>query len=116
MGNALLPSCLTDIEASIGLEKTLKLVKRYGGQVIFISKNVTQDCDLVKVLGFDAAVKISHLLGGNQVLIPTCKKMKCSSRNDAIRLDRAKLTLSELATKYQLSYSQIQKICRTVAQ
>jgi Mor family transcriptional regulator len=114
MSNALLPLCLTDVQRSIVLKKTLKLVEQYQGQVLYISKNITQDCSLVSVLGFAAAVKVSKLLGGNQVLIPTCKKLKCSIRNEAIRLDRAKLTLSELASKYELSYSQIQKICRAV--
>lgn len=112
---ALLPSCLRDVQKLIGIEKTLRLVERYQGQVLYVTKNVNQDCELARVLGFDAAVKISELLGGNQVLIPTCKRLKSESRNQAIRLDRTELTLSKLAEKYGLSFSQVQKICRTKA-
>jgi len=109
-----LPNSLMDIVATIGQKQTLMMVSKLRGQTIYIPKHPTEDCALVAILGFADVFKLAQIMGGSQFALPVCRSRKNAIRNQKIRKDRANLTLSELAQKYELSFSQVQKICRVV--
>lgn len=109
----LLPDSLKDIAQAIGFEKVMILVGEYGGQRLWIPKQPTLDWAVVSLLGYEAAYKLSYLLGGNQIEVPSCRFLSIEERNQKIRRDRATHTIEALAKKYSLRREWIRKIVRS---
>lgn len=110
--NQLLPKTLKDMANMIGYEQVLQIVESYAGDVLYIPHQPTLDWALLPILGYENAYKLAKMYGGSQILIATCKRMKCEDRNEQIRRDRLTMTIGAIAHKYGISYSQVQKVCR----
>lgn len=106
-----LPSSLRDICSVIGEQKTIELVNAIGGQRVWIPRKSSPNSFLFKILGYEAACKLSSLCGGSQIVIPLCVAMKKVDRDVQIRRDRASLSINELVAKYGISDRQIRAIC-----
>lgn len=63
---------LSNLVEQIGLEKTLLLLARRGGEEVYIPGPVylTPDHWLSVIVGFDAAMKISHFYRGEKIALP----------------------------------------------
>lgn len=105
-----LPSSLRDISSAIGEQKTIELVNAIAGQRVWIRRKPSPDWFLSKILGYEAACKLSSLCGGSQIVIPLCVAMKRVDRDVQIRRDRASLSISELVAKYGIADRQVRKI------
>ncbi len=72
--SANLPELLQEFAiAADNISIALKLSSSYGGQNIYVPKNLKEDHFLVQCLGFDAANILVDLRGGEKVDIPNCK-------------------------------------------
>ena len=107
-----LPESLRDIASEIGEVKVFELIRRFKGQRIHIPKTIAK-WSLLPILGNEAALKLVHLCGGEDIFIPKCHKLNLALRNQAIRADRTSgLRINDLVMRYGLSNTQIKLICK----
>jgi hypothetical protein len=69
-----LPQSLRTIAAAIGDEKTLELVSKLGGTIVYIPVNPGPDCRLVNAVGMATAVKLAKEMGAGHVNLPLASK------------------------------------------
>ncbi|MCB6182334.1 DNA transposition protein [Leeia sp. TBRC 13508] len=111
----------------IGVQKTLLLVERYGGQTFPISKNKTFAGNIryqaiAEEVGILAADILTKHFGGEALYIPNCKDAIRETRNRMIRTEFDKhsneigvnATVANLATSFGLSDRMIWRILKEV--
>lgn len=111
----------------IGVQKTLQLVERYGGQTFPISKNKTFAGNIryqaiAEEVGIPAADILTKHFGGESLYIPNCKDAIRETRNRMIRAEFDKhsneigvnATVANLATSFGLSDRMIWRILKEV--
>ena len=64
--------------------------------------------ELIEVIGYDAAIKLFSIYGGERLYVPKFKDARLAERNRLIKEDRAKgVSARALAVKYKLSRASI---------
>ena len=106
----LLPNSLRDISEAIGFEKEMLIVQNYGGQRIWVPKQVTLDWGMLLVVGYEDGYKLVQYFGGCQFVVPLCEGLRIQTRNEQIRRDRGSMSIAQLVAKYHLGDRQIRKI------
>lgn len=111
---SLLPNSLKDISEAIGYDKVMLIVRKYGGERLWIPNQPTLDWVILIMFDYDydAAYKLSKLCGGSQLEIPNCKILELEERNQRIRSDRATHSIAALARKYHMHRGWIREILR----
>jgi hypothetical protein len=92
-----LPGIAGQIEQAIGLDLTVRLLKRRGGCEVHIPRRVAGST-LAEIVGEDAAAKIVQALGPGKVLLP-CAHMRgqFARRAEARAMLRAGQSLQQVA-------------------
>lgn len=112
----LLPYILQDLADQIGLPLTMRLVARYGGTRLYIPKGaVSDDHELVKILGREATAKLQAYYGGEPHFdIPLAMKSVRAVRNAEIKRKRPYTSVSNLARENHTTERNIRLICGEV--
>lgn len=110
-----LPAKLQEINAIVGLEATLTIVKHYGGVRLYVPMTMTPDHILARLIGFDAAIKLAKEFGGmDHFDIPRAAEAVRAVRNRDISEKYMKgKSLRLLAIEYQMTERSILKILAT---
>ncbi|MYM32241.1 hypothetical protein GTP58_28305 [Duganella sp. CY15W] len=107
-----LPQQLRHITEVVGLAAALTLVKHFGGVRLYVPLGMTQDHTLTRLIGYEAACKLSAEFGGmNHFDIPRAAKALRVVRNrEIIEKFISGNSLRTLAFDYVMTERQIQKI------
>ncbi len=100
-----LPEILQIIAEELGIKEAFKLASTYGGQKVFIPKNIREDSAIVKALGSEIAKVLSENFGGEQIIVPlggagTYARMRAKIYAD---IKSGNFTNNQLAAKYAVS-------------
>ena len=81
-----LPGVVGELAELLGVDKALALVEAYGGVQLYVPQTMTADHRLVKMIGPEAAGKLSDRYGGELIRsIPRCAAYVRSARDQEIR-------------------------------
>jgi Mor family transcriptional regulator len=107
-----LPGILQEIAGLIGLQKTLALVRSYGGIRLYVPKRFDPDHPLVKIIGHEATVKLMEAYGSQEHFdLPKGEIAVKAARDKQIRAERANgATHARLAIKHGLTERHIRNI------
>lgn len=94
---------LFDIIQAIGLGSAMKLVEHFGGTRIYLPlpENVGPDNDVAKVIGVDATRKLAAMWAQERPSIPLARRHLRAIVKAEILRERDKLTVPDLARKYE---------------
>ncbi|MFO1417275.1 MAG: Mor transcription activator family protein [Methylotetracoccus sp.] len=103
--DALIPGQLRPLVEVAGWPAVCKLVEAYGGTRLYVPKSLGPDHELARLIGFDEALALAALLGGEPHFdIPRCAGLARAARDAGLRADRAAgMTFSQLARKYHMT-------------
>lgn len=103
---------LDELIASIGTHLALRLVSERGGTRIYIPTDarLTEHCPLGRIIGVDAAAKISRLWGGEWLTIPLARAYVRRRRDREIRARYKTETAAALAREFETSERNIHLI------
>lgn len=96
---------LEELVDAIGLPATLRLVDAFGGVRVYFPhpSRVRLDSDLARAIGADAVQRLAALWPSTYVALPQAAAYLRRERNRAIHLEKDKLSIRELALKYDLT-------------
>lgn len=96
---------LEEIVRAIGLGSAMKLVENFGGTRVYLPlpENIEPHNEVARVIGIEAARKLSAVPGWAQQRpsIPMARRHLVAIMKNEIRRDQDKLTVPELARKYE---------------
>ncbi len=106
-----LPPSLQEVADLIGEALTTQLVREFGGWRVYVPKNPTEECDLVRAVGMEAALKMATVWARDYLLVPACVDV-FRERRDAELFQRyqAGEHAKRLARCYRLSLRHVYKI------
>lgn len=107
-----LPKTMRRLADDIGLEATVKLIRVYRGQKLYVPDRVKESHALYQLLGEEDFSKLVFAHAGCFLVIPSCVKIFKVHRNIQIKADRKLLSISQLAKKYDLTATCIMGILR----
>lgn len=107
---SLLPGILLEISELIGMAATLKLVAKYGGVRVYVPKTLTQNHDLIAIVGQKQAESLTMRFGGEVLEIPKALLANVALRNVTIKQEYESLSQRQLALKYHLTERQVRNI------
>lgn len=89
----------------IGLPAALRLVDRFGGICVYVPHpgRVVAHGKVAEVIGVEAMRRLAETWGPDHVMVPVGAAYMRAQRDRAIHADRAALSLSELARKYEMT-------------
>jgi Mor family transcriptional regulator len=104
-----LPARLADVAEAIGLVATLKLVTRFGGIRVYVPRPeyITEDHELARAIGLDAARKLAQLCVGERFSVPRAAKAIRRARDRALVRDRRSMSIPQCAHKYRITERQV---------
>ncbi len=109
-----LPKSLIRIAREIGVRKTLKLVKLFGGTRLYFPvkpERLPATHPLLQAIDLEDARKLGLLFRGQQApTIPVASRYSTLIRNTAIRADSRRLDENKLARKYGLTARTVRRI------
>lgn len=118
-----LPKTAQTFVALIGLPSTLILVDKFGGKDVRLHKGGDSVARLAAHIGEDAANKIFHYFGSDQINVPKCDDALKAVRNARIHADYDRLTGAEgksdreavhcLVDAFGLSERQVRRVLKT---
>ena len=116
-----LPMSLLEIAELIGLAAVHSLVRRYGGNEVYIpdkawlQSRVDTGHELIDLLGCDGALKLAYRYGPGRLKIAKAQKSARMARNVAIAYGHyvQHKSYSKLAGEYGLDMRSIFTICQT---
>lgn len=103
---------LDELIATIGTHLALRLVSERGGTRIYIptEARLTEDCPLVRIIGIEAARKLSRLWGGEWLTISLARAYMRRRRDREIRTRFKSETAAALAREFETSERNIHLI------
>lgn len=109
----MLPPVLRAIVRALGINRATRWLKTYGGIYVYLPKMPTYALDLTKeeIIRMQIALEL-HVSSKRLVTIPKADKIMAIIRNEQIRADRKRLSLSTLARRNNLTMRHIGNICR----
>lgn len=109
----MLPPVLRAIVRALGITRATRWLKTYGGIYIYLPKMSTYTLDLTKEELVRMQIALNpHISSKRIVTIPKADKIMAIIRNQQIRADRRRLSLSCLARRNNLTIRHIGNICR----
>ena len=114
--------CLEDVPENgriiiktIGIDASIELFKRSGGQHINIPRTSQRDCDrlrkLVSLIGFDAAEKLISMYSGTMLYVPKCSQALSNARNRMIiSLYDGGVSINSLSQQFSISDRRVEII------
>lgn len=121
--SGLMPEAMEPVISAVGLKSTLELIDAFAGQVFTIPKHPrgaghARFKRIEQTIGIDAALQLSANFGGERIAFPRLAILKRALRNqeiirdfdEALKVMSAATAANELATKYELTYRQIEMI------
>lgn len=107
-----MPESVKDVVGAIGLAATLKLIDRFGGSRVYVPcpEFITEDHDIAQAIGVPLARKLAALCRNERMELPRAAKAIRSARDRALRRDRAGMSASQCARKYQMTERQVYSI------
>lgn len=60
----------------IGEDAALALVTERGGRQVYVPDHPTANCELAKIVGLDAATKLSHEFGREAITVPVAREWR----------------------------------------
>ncbi|MDR1350831.1 MAG: hypothetical protein LBJ59_08690 [Zoogloeaceae bacterium] len=111
-----LPPVLRAVVRALGFNRAWEWLERHGGVSINLPNHRTAALELTP----DELMRLRetlapHLDAMNRVSLPKADKLFIRARNEQIRRERLRMSLSALAKSYRLSSRQIVNICRLEA-
>ena len=95
----------------IGMQATLMLVDKYGGVNLRIPHKVTEDQELVRVLGMTAAESLSRHFGGDSIAMSKEIRLQSKLRNTAlVKRRKAGASGAQLAKEFDLTLRSVWQI------
>ena len=108
-----LPESLRRIAEYCGWEVMWAIWGEYAGGRLAVPKTLEVDHPLCQLLGPMAARQFCELFGGNLIVIAKADAAKRAIRDRALRAERKNgVSMNRLCKQYDLTYRQIQTICR----
>lgn len=80
-----LPGVLAYISEEIGEDVAVRLAKARGGREVYIARAPKEDGEIAKIVGLDAALKLSGLLGHGTLMVPCGNIVGAGGRRVRIR-------------------------------
>lgn len=74
---------IASIARVAGPEAAFRLAETRGGSRIFVPRRATPDCELAKLIGFEAAVAMSGEWPGVQIKVPVGREWRVMAYRDA---------------------------------
>lgn len=119
----MMPLSMMPVIEVVGLKSCLAFIKAFAGQVFVIPKSprgpgVSRFLRIEQAIGIDAALQISKHFGGEKMEIPRMAMLLRKLRNReiirdfdaALKVTSALNAANELATKYEMTWRQIEMI------
>lgn len=101
---ALMPPSLAELARVSSVAAALALAREYGGRRIYIPEVMTEDHPLAVLIGFDAAMALSHHYPGDRPEIPMLRDWRAKVKANAIAsARRAGRTQADLAREYGMT-------------
>ena len=105
-----LPAGIRAFVDVLGVEKAIGVLTEQGGQVFYIPKHPTPNCEFVKVFGMDMCMALSRY-AEQQYQVPMLNKVLAQVRNQTIVDEVAKgTTIQELVKRFKITRQWINKI------
>jgi len=100
----LLPKIIQEISDVIGIDNALKFTARYRGTMVWVPKNICETHEIAKIVGIEAAKKLSFTFANESLTIPVLNKLESRIRAISIEKDRRSgMGINQLASKYKLT-------------
>lgn len=101
---ALLPPSLAELARVSSVAAALTLAREYGGRRIYIPEVMTEAHPLAVLIGYDAAMALSHHYPGDRPEIPMLRDWRAKVKANAIAsARRAGRTQAELAREFGMT-------------
>lgn len=96
----------------VGLPAALRLVDNFGGVCIYLPhpSRVKRHSDVAQVLGFEAMQKLAAVWPQAHVMVPRGVDYLRRSRDRAIRADLEKMSVREVALKYETTERHVYRV------
>lgn len=110
---AVMPKTAVELVDVLGLQRTLDLLHRIGGSRPFVPKpgNLSDDSELVRQVGMDAAVELSAVFGGCHIEVPLLISVERLLRNQALRAEFDQgATVNNLARRFGLTNRHVRTV------
>lgn len=108
-----LPESLRRIADYCGWDTMWAIWGAYAGDRLFVPQKLDDSHPLCTLLGFKAAQQLCSVFAGELLFIAKADSAKRAIRDQAIRADKADgVAMGVLCQRYNLTYRQIQTICR----
>lgn len=102
---ASLPNMLSNIGDETEWEYVMALICTFGGQRVYVPKEMTSNHPISRELGDKAAAFISRRWGGEPLLIPKAEELLRAARDKAIIADaKAGMAPNDIAKAHDLAY------------
>lgn len=108
----LLEPLLRHFVSLIGLQKTMLIVERWGGQHLYIAEVPKPDGDMASLIGLQAAQDLAAEFGSERPSIPKAGKALRAFRDAQIRAEHSVKSIRQLVLDYKLSE---RRICEILA-
>lgn len=105
-----LPPIATEIKESIGYDGLVALVQARGGQRLRIPSTPKPHHPLAELLGSDLWERLRADFSGSEIDVPLLWLNRTGLLHAAVRSDRARLTLNEIAAKHRIGIRQVKRI------
>lgn len=108
---ALLSPTLQEICDVVGIEATIAISERWGGDRLIVPVRLSLFHPLVELIGLDRANRLSFAFGGSVLTIGKATAAKNALRDQALLADRlAGAPIKDLVKRYKLNRSWVFKI------
>lgn len=109
----MIPESYRYVVETIGIERALVLVQKWGGRSVWVPapERLDDEHELVKTLGRDAATKLSKIAAQDRIRVPRCETYLVAMRDEMIRKDYAAgKTAASLASEHRLTERHVFRI------
>lgn len=97
----------------VGLEHTLRIVRRHGGHPLYVPRMATPDHPMAQLVGFEAWCKLCSEHDGESVDVPKAQAALMDLRNRRMHAQRPNKTVRALAAEHRLCERRIKQILAT---
>ena len=109
--NLLTPKA-NELAELLGVDRALRLVEKFGGNTIYVPRDIPEEHHLHELLGAVAARKLSSIYGRDALKLPRCAAWMRQQRDVEMRgLHTADgLSAAKLARRYRMTERQVWRI------
>lgn len=104
-----IPSSLSDVAETLGLEVALKLIAHFGGQEVKFPKRPRDDHPIIAALGKEAGYALCDFMSGGMVYVPHTRARR-SIRLDVLALEQSGKERAEIARILGVSQRHVRRM------